>query len=146
MPMGLDVFALGANNQLFHKHQSTPGNSNWSNWEPVGTSTGWPLRRRPAVALNPDGTLEAFMLDTTGTLYHSWQSKQFPTFQNWVQFPTTQWTRWPVTSNPALGRNLDARLLLFLTASDGHTYHRWQTSSVDSWNNWASIWTELKPK
>lgn len=143
----LEVFALGnmgLGNELLHKHQNMPGDSNWSGWDRVGTIKGWSPRRRPAVALNPDGTLEAFMIANDNTLYHTWQTKQsFPAFQDWVSFGTTQW---PLTSNPALGRNLDGRLNLFLTAFNGVTYHQWQISNVDSWNNWTNNWKELLPK
>jgi hypothetical protein len=139
----LEVFAIGKNNQLFHSWQKTPGDSSqYSVWDPVGKATGWSLRRRPAVSLNPDGTLEAFMLDTSDTLWHTWQTSQtsgpWPT--DWSSFGKDQF---PVTGNPALGRWNDGRLDLFMKGLDGRVCHRWQISYVNSWNNWTTEWVKI---
>jgi hypothetical protein len=145
----LEVFMIGKDYKLFHIWQlpfsgsDPPSSYRWSDWDPVGGWTGWSPRKTPAVALNADQILEVFMMGTEGYLWHTWQtsteSGKWPT--NFNQFGTT---KWPPGSNPAIGRNLDGTLELFVRAYDGKIYHQWQTSKNRSgtWD-WSSPPTEL---
>ena len=144
----LEVFMIGNNYTLFHMWQQTQGSSNqWSAWDPVGGITGWSPRKRPAVALNPDYILELFMMGPEGQLWHTWQtstnSGKWPS--NWTQFGTPPiGTQWPPGNNPAIGRNQDGRLELFMRGYSGgydrRTWHTWQTSKNNTgtwdWSPW----------
>jgi Astacin (Peptidase family M12A) len=133
----LEVFMIGKDYTLFHIWQlpfsglDPPSSYPWSAWDPVTQITGWSPRKTPAVALNADQILEVFMMGTEGYLWHTWQtstdSGKWPT--NFNQFGTT---KWPPGSNPAIGRNLDGTLELFVRAYDGKIYHQWQTSKNSS--------------
>jgi len=78
---------------------------------------------------NPDGTLEAFALDTGGQLVHS-----FPMVAGAV---TT--TFQPLSSNGlqqiAVGRNADGRLEVFAVGADGGIYTIWKHAD-GTWSGW----------
>ena len=125
--------------------QNTPGSSSqWSSWDPIGTTTGWSSRKRPTVGLNPDGILEVFMIGgTDNNLWHTWHtsnnSGKWP--MSWSTFDTHQW---PLGSNPSIASNKDGRIEIFVRDFDGNIYHKWQTSKNNSgtWD-WSNQWVEL---
>jgi hypothetical protein len=61
---------------LWHKWQVTPGGT-WGDWYslgmPPGTQSGTQFDSSPCVITNADGRLEAFICNTDGALWHTWQ-------------------------------------------------------------------------
>jgi hypothetical protein len=150
----LEVFVIGQDNQLFHRWHDYPNNtSQWSNWEPLmpdDSEVRVPPSNRPAVALNPDGRLELFLSVptdgsnwTTGLLHTRQTSEKSSQWsKEWDKFATPH--SLPLVRNPAISRNQDGRIELFVRSLDGNYYHRWQTSKNgnDTWD-W-SEWEEMK--
>jgi len=113
----------------------------------------WSPRAKPAVALNPDGLLEVFMVGLDGILYHTWQTEKnvktpvapFGDSANWdigwqLNTMSDSYSKWPPSSNPSITRTQDGRIELFMQHSDGRYYHQWQTSKNNSgawdWSGW----------
>ncbi|MCW7549016.1 hypothetical protein OO184_13995, partial [Photorhabdus sp. APURE] len=44
-----------------------------------------------------------------------------------------------VTNKPAVSRNLDGRLEVFVRGADNALWHIWQTASNSDWSNWQSL-------
>lgn len=138
----LHVFVVNGNNkQLEYRWQTTPGDSTkWSNWDSL--EGHWSPRRRPAIAHTGD-RMEVFMVGTDGRLYHRWQTtwtnNRWDWFRNWVPLGKEQW---PLASNPAVGRNADGRLEVFMVGKDGRFYHKWQTAP-NSNDQWSANWVVL---
>jgi hypothetical protein len=143
----LNLFVVHSNNrQLYYRWQtSTVGDSTarWSDWTPL--EGHWSPSRIPAMAQNADGRLEVFMVGSDGRLYHRWQTSRNGTtgiwdwYMNWVPFGKQQW---PLSSNPAVARNRDGRLEVFMVGSDGRFFHKWQTAANS--NTW-SVYTVDNP-
>ena len=126
----LEVFAVASNGQLYHLWQMP--NGKWSNWESLGGQ--WSPLKRPAIAQNADGRLEIFMLGSGRQLYHRWQtepssSNQWSLNPDWTKFGPE---RWPLSSNPAIARNKNGKLEVFMMGSDRQLYHSWQTAAGSS--------------
>ena len=137
----LEVFVVASNGQLYHLWQTAP-NGTWSN--PTSLGGQWSPLRRPAIAQNADGRLEMFMVGSGRQLYHRWQTE--PSSSN-------QWSsdgdgtpfdpeRWPLSSNPAIARNADGRLEVFMMGSDRQLYHKWETAPSSS-SGWVGSWAPL---
>jgi hypothetical protein len=62
------VFARGTDNALWHLAQ-TAANNGWGAWQ----SFGGTFAGDPAVGINADGRLEAFIRGRQSTLWHRWQ-------------------------------------------------------------------------
>jgi hypothetical protein len=143
----LNVFAVRSiDRQLYYRWQTSvvsDASSPWSNWTPL--EGHWSARRIPAIAQNADGRLEVFMVGSDGRLYHRWQTSKNSTtgiwdwYMNWVPFGKTQW---PLSSNPAVARNRDGRLEVFMVGPDGRFFHKWQTAANS--NTW-SVYTVDNP-
>ncbi|MGH9984399.1 MAG: discoidin domain-containing protein, partial [Nitrososphaeraceae archaeon] len=114
----LEVFVVGTNNALYHKWQSSPGSSAWSEWNSLdgfvtpGSS--------PAVAINGDGRLEAFVKggttgSDTGGGGDAGQNDEFGIKKIYASKPEgEQWfmnmadpSNDPRTSEPSMSRNSD---------------------------------------
>ena len=58
---------------------------------------------------------------------------------------SSTWSAWSslggtIASNPAIGRNSDGRLEVFVVSTDNQFWHRWQTSPGSStWSAWSSL-------
>jgi hypothetical protein len=69
----LEVFMVGLDNQLYHRWQTAPNSSQWSDsW----VSLGGPLYGDPIVTRNADGRLELFIVGSDGRVYHKWQTSK----------------------------------------------------------------------
>lgn len=120
---GLEVFARGRDNGLWHRWQTAGG---WSDWE----SRGGDLRGGPAVARHAGGGLEVFAQTPDGALWHIWQK----TF--------TEWSEWKpmgirFTGNPAVGmgsgRNpANGAMCVFVAGVDGTLQFSHQQAAADS--------------
>jgi hypothetical protein len=142
----LNVFVVQmTTRELWYRWQTTSSNSNqwsdgWNNLE-----GHWSPRRIPAIAQNADGRLEVFMVGSDQRLHHRWQTSRNSTtgiwdwYRQWDPFGKQQW---PLSSNPAVARNADGRLEVFMVGSDGQFYHTWQTSPNNS-SQWSGSWARL---
>lgn len=121
---GLEVFARGRDNALWHKWQTANG---WSDWE----SLGGDLQGGPAVARHAGGGLEVFSVASDGTLRHIWQTAQ-------------GWSGWDslggqLVGSVSVGMNYDKRLEVFAQTPDGALWHIWQERSYTQWSAWAPM-------
>jgi hypothetical protein len=103
------------------------------------SSLGGAVEHGPAVARNLDGRLELFALDAHAHLRDLAQAApNGDWWSNWADLGPPP----PPSAggNPVVARNLDGRLEVFLRASDGVIYHRWQQGAGDALTaNWASL-------
>jgi hypothetical protein len=83
----LELFATGADQQLWHINQLTPSGS-WSGWythgRPVDSTTA-PVGAggTPTVALNSANRLELFLAGTNNELWHIWQTTPGGPWSSW---------------------------------------------------------------
>jgi PKD domain len=133
----LEIFARSAG-VYYHKWQTSPGGS-WSSWESLGRPNleveGFP----PAVGTNQDGRLEIFMSDGL-EVWHNWQ--QAPNSNNWSGWASLgrPATAFPARDIPAVERNADGRLEVFMTVpGTGLVHHRYQLSPGGSWASWTPV-------
>ena len=135
----LEVFVVASNGQLYHLWQNAP-NGTWSN--PISLGGQWSPLRRPAIDQNADGRLEIFMVDSDRQLRHKWQTEPSSSNQwspDWSPFGPE---RWPLSSNPAIARNADGRLEVFMMGSERQLYHKWETAPGSS-SGWVESWAPL---
>ena len=91
----------------------------------------------PAVAINSDGRLDAFVIGNGNFLYHIWQTSA----------GSSTWSQWSSLggniapgSSPAVAINSDGRLDAFVIGNGNFLYHIWQTSAGSStWSQWSSL-------
>lgn len=119
----LELFVVGANWELYHRWQSSPGGA-WSGWRQFdGSVSGI------AAETNADGRIEVFAIGLHGEVYHRWQTS-----------PGGNWSGWKQENGSihsiALARNKDGRLELFAVGLRGEVYRRSQTTPGGSWSNW----------
>jgi len=128
----LETFAVGGNNQLYHRWQNSPGSSSWSSW----TSLEGTLKSNPAVAMNADGRLQVFAVGSDNALWHRWQISAGS---------SNSWSAWSslggtIASTPAVQANSDGRLEVFVVGANNQLYHKWQTSpGSSSWSAYHSL-------
>ncbi|MGI0042908.1 MAG: S8 family serine peptidase, partial [Nitrososphaeraceae archaeon] len=138
----LEIFAVSAaNNQLYHKYQTSPSSSNsWSAW--INTGSAITIRGDPIVAKNSDGRLEIFAVSAANNqLYHKWQTKAGDS-KSWSSAWQSLGGNIKSTTEPVIVSNSDGRLEIFAVSSvDSKLYHKWQTvpSNSKSWSGWGAI-------
>jgi hypothetical protein len=137
----LEAFAwtvgVDAAKALWHIWQTAPGTT-WSNWfSSGGPLTGFVLESSPTIAENQDGRLEGFAIGAGGALWHIWQVVPNGTWSNWALLGIPSTTN--NISAPAVGKNQDGRLEVFVIGADGALWHIWQTSPGGTWGSWASL-------
>jgi astacin len=164
----LELFAVFGNNRtLCHRWQTTRVKDNtgkdtdkwnWSDgWDGLGGY--WSVRNTPAVALNAEGRLEVFMVGKNQQLYHTWQTSRDSStgkadwFTEWEVLEkrkknddgTTQTEKWPLSSNPTVGRNANGTLDVFMIDKDGVVNHKWQTTKNNNTGRWewSDDWAQL---
>jgi hypothetical protein len=144
----LQVFVIGTDHagdeSLWHLSQTAPNNG-WSDWFSHGTPSGSNgLRWSPAVALNPDGCLDLFVvgddletegLGAGGALYHQRQTAPNDGWSGWDSYGTGGPN---LFGTPAVARGADGRLQLFALGDDGALWHMWQTGPSGEWSYWVS--------
>jgi hypothetical protein len=145
----LEVFAQGADNNLYHTWQLQPGGL-WSDWESLGGAGG--ELQGSVVANNLDGRLEVFTINAgidSVELFHNWQTTSG--WSGWGtlgsptpssssgQFGTTSsaWLSGPL----AVARNADGRLEIFAGLNNVAVWHIWQVAAGGAWSNWAELGT-----
>ena len=118
---GLEIFARGSDNALWHNWHTREG---WSGWASLGGS----LLGAPAVARHAGGGLAVFSLAADRAVRQIWQTAQ-------------GWSRWDslggeLTGSPAVGMNGDNRLEVFAHTADGQLWHNYQDHSFVNWSGW----------
>jgi hypothetical protein len=139
----LEVFVRGPNRQLWRIWQTTP--SAYASWASSGENLGGNLGSDPEVAQHLDGRLQVIVrtssVDDIGSLATIQQAR-----------PNSEWTGWSnlggaFVGNPAVGRNADGRLEVFVRGADNHLYHIWQLNPGGlTWSGWEPLQGDLHPQ
>ena len=134
----LQVFVVGANNQLYYKTQSSPNSNTWSS---AWTSLGGGLRANtdPIAIANNDGRLQVFVVGTNNQLYYKTQSS--PNSNTWSSAWTSLGGGIKADTSPAVARNSDGMLQVFVVGTNNQLQFRAQTTAGSS--TWSSAWTSL---
>jgi hypothetical protein len=103
----------------------------------------WEGPARPAVAANADGRFEVVAIGTdakTGKIWHARQDSTAPGgWSGWKSLGTPPGQR-TVETPPALARNKNGRLELFIVDKGSAVWHRWQEQAGgDRWAAWHSL-------
>ncbi|AZM48081.1 hypothetical protein DMB38_21885 [Streptomyces sp. WAC 06738] len=135
----LDVYALGADGELYVRWQVAPSNGWNEGWRSLGRPPVGELASDPVVAQNADGRLEIFCLGPDQAIWHIWQIN-----------PSDGWSSWEslggnLTSAPAVARNSDGRLDVYARGTEGTIMVRWQGVAGSGWNpaGWQSMGGEI---
>ena len=134
----LQVIVVGTSNQLYYKTQTSPGSSTWSSsW----TSLGGGLRAStdPIAIANDDGRLQVFVVGTNNAVYYKTQTS--PNSATWSSSWTSLGGGVKADTSPAIARNTDGRLQVFIVGTNNQLQYRAQTSPNS--NTWSSSWTSL---
>jgi predicted Zn-dependent protease len=133
----LVVFVVGSNNGLFYKTQTSPGSSMWTAYQALGggikDSTG------PAVVMNSDGRLVVFVVGSNNQLYYKTQTS--PNSDTWSPAWTSLGGGIKADTSPAVARNSDGRLQVFVVGTNNQLYYKTQSST--NTNSWSPAWTSL---
>lgn len=121
----LEVFARKSDNNYDKIYQS---GGQWSAWGGMGIGG----QRGMKMVRNADGRLEAFVVKTDGSVWHSWQTAPNSGWSSWVSLGG--WV-----SMIAVGKNSDGRLEVFAIAGAGDVCHCWQTSAGGGFSGWQSL-------
>ena len=130
------VFGIGSNSDVWYSSENAPS-VGWSNWTEL---SGESIQSGFVVGQNLNGHLEVFGVDSSGNVWHNWQTNSGG-WSGWNGLTGEQ-----VNGRLAIARNLDGRLEIFGVDSSSNVWHNWQTSPGGSWNGWAEITgKQLKP-
>ncbi len=134
----LQVFVVGTNNQLQFRAQTTAGSSTWSS---AWTSLGGGLRAStdPIGIANNDGKLQVFVVGANNQLYYKTQSS--PNSNIWSSAWTSLGGGIKADTSPAVARNSDGKLQVFVVGANNQLYYKTQSSPNS--NIWSSAWTSL---
>ncbi|HEU5098416.1 MAG TPA: hypothetical protein VFU22_05325 [Roseiflexaceae bacterium] len=137
----LEVFARGLDDALWHTSQTSPNRSfsSPSVWTRLGDVQ---FVGDPVVGVNEDGRLEVFVRDRNDLLEHIWQTSPNGPFSEWARIIPIQRESADIqfVDDPAVGRNRDGRLEVFVRARNKSLWHIWQTSAGGNWSEWRSDW------
>ena len=133
----LQVFVVGTNNQLYNKVQTATDSSTWTGWTSLGG--GVKSDTTPAVARNGDGRLQVIVVGTSNQLYYKTQTS--PGSSTCSSSWTSLGGGVKADTSPAIARNTDGRLQVFIVGTNNQLQYRAQTSPNS--NTWSSSWTSL---
>ena len=120
---------------LFHKWQTSAGGSTWS---PYSSLSGAITSDTDlAIAMNNDGRLQAFVVGSNNQLYYKTQSS--PNSDTWSSAWTSLGGGIKADTSPAVARNSDGRLQVFVVGTNNQLYYKTQSSPNSS--TWSSSWT-----
>ena len=121
----LEAFVIGADNRLYHKWQNIAGSTtSWSQYASLGGNIA--LNTSPAVILNSDNGLEAFVIGGDKALHHRWQTS--PGSSAWSAYESLGGGI-DVNTSAVVGRNSDGRLEVFVVGTNNALFPKWQTIS-----------------
>jgi hypothetical protein len=119
----LDVFAIGTNNQVYHKYYY---NGAWSSWYSLGGNTTY----APAVVSWGWGRIDLFIRDaSTGALFHKWYDGG-TWYSGWENLGGY------LTSAPSAASWGSGHIDVFVRGYNGAVYHKWY---LGGWSGWASL-------
>jgi hypothetical protein len=75
----LEMFAVGTANDLYRRHQNTPGGT-WSAWTKMDGGV-----TNVAAETNADGRIELFAVGNANDLYHRWQTSPGGSWSPWAR-------------------------------------------------------------
>jgi hypothetical protein len=93
----------------------------------------------PVVVANSDGRLQAFVIDTNNALYYKTQIS--PSSATWSSSWTSLGGGIKADTSPAVARNSDGSLHVFVIGTNNALYYTTQTSAGSS--TWSSSWTSI---
>jgi hypothetical protein len=136
----LEVFAGYNDHALYHRWQLSP-NGQWSGLGSLGVPyDNFFFGSAPTVGVNADGRLEVFVPEfftqSDRDLYEKYQTApNGPSWSSWAFLGGSV-----VLSRPAVSRNADGRMELFIVQSDRrNVWHRWQGRPGGGWSAWADM-------
>ncbi|WP_145883797.1 RICIN domain-containing protein [Streptomyces sp. BK340] len=138
----LQVFGAGKDGTLKSMVQTAPGSvygENWDPWTSMDAPTGVKLAGRPAVAMNSSGQLQVFDWGNDGHCWTRVQNKA--NTKNWRPWKALPTLSGGVQSYPAVARNQDGRLQVFVRDTKGNVYYVAQNKAGQQ--QWGSSWTQL---
>ena len=133
----LQVFVVSTNNQLQYLAYTAAGSSTWSS---AWTSLGGGLRANtdPIAIANNDGRLQVFIVGTNNQLYYKTQSA--PNSNTWSSAWTSLGGGIKADTSPAVARNGDGRLQVFIVGTNSQLYYKTQTAAAgSSWSGWSPL-------
>jgi hypothetical protein len=122
---------------LFHKWQNSAGSNTWSPYSSLGSSIN--RNTDSSIAMNTDGRLQAFIVDPNNQLQYKTQTSAGSS--TWSSGWTSLGGAIKADTSPAVARNSDGRLQVFVVGTDNQLYTLAQTSPGSS--TWSSSWTSL---
>jgi acylphosphatase len=137
----MEVFAIGTDQALNHIWQTAPnGGPNRTAWSAWAGLSG--RITEIATAVNRDGRIEVFAIDTDQALNHIWQTAPNggPNQNAW-----SGWTRLAGgITHLATAVNQDGRIEVFAIGTDQALNHIWQTApnggpNQNAWSPWAGL-------
>ena len=129
----IELFVTGGDGNVYHIWQTAPSNG-WSYWDVFPSPYAIQMYGLGSLGNNADGRIELFVIASDGALWHIWQVA-----------PNNGWSNWHFLDGappgqsangdqiPAVGRNADGRLEIFIVGSDKALWHIWQVASNSGW-------------
>lgn len=93
---------------------------------------------RPAITANADGRFEVAAIGTDGAVWHARQTVSNGDWSDWKSLETPP-GEGAVDAPPALARNKDGRLELFMVDRASAVWRRRQEVGGDRWSAWYSL-------
>lgn len=131
----LELFALGHDNQIYHKYQLTA--EDWSNWANLG---GLYIRGGPSVVRNADGRLQLFVRGMDRAIWH--KAQVHPNGGTWSTWSCLGAPKKGLKSSPVSVLNSEGYLHVFSVGEDGELWHNHQTANDTFgtvWVGWESL-------
>lgn len=128
----LEVFALAPVSVGVNLRPQTVPSGGWASWQGFASWSD----ASPAVAVNADGRLEAFLTPPGGAIVtHRWQNAD-GTWSDPATFGTDQ-----VAGTPSVATDATGRIHVFAVAPDGTVSTRVQAVPSGGWNDWQPLGT-----
>jgi hypothetical protein len=131
----LEISVTASNGNVYHSWEGNPS-SPFGNFYSLGRPQVGDFVSDPSSGLNPDGRVEDFAVDGTGTVWHAWQ---FAPGSGWTQFYSISAPPGGAKGVIAVATNTDGRLEIFARGSDGKVWHNWQGVPNGGWGNWYTL-------
>ena len=126
------VFGIGLGGQLYSRVQTRPGaHDSWTEWAELPGRGGFV--GRPTVVRSSDQRLEVFCRNSSGELWHVWQTERNGGWSNWEQRGDR------CTSDAAAHLNADGRLELFVNRDGGRVHHAYQRVVNGLWSGMETL-------
>lgn len=129
--------AFTANGALWRLQQDS-WSDGWSDWQAHGSPDGALLVGPVSAVTSADGRIEVFVVDVDGQLWNIRQASANDSYSGWNFFGSPPGAA--LADRPALARNADGRLNLFMRGTDGALYQQWETAvGTMNWSGWVSM-------